>query len=400
MQPEFPWQAGVAANSPSQERAAGIFFRPPGSAGDASAATSAVFPVMVPHEPKSRGARAKLAATVAAIVTAIFACCLAFALTAIARQGAGDARPGIEATVGQLAAELSTVCPLADPGDRQAFDACRQALFRDSLVRRSVDTILLWGRPHPRPGESLKATTLTELAPEVWAGLYAPLFMFDGSWHLEHDDSEVLYRARLGALFRNALDPGQYPYPFWHDARKWNDYQAANTVILWISPTSGKIVAGQFTNDGRQRPGLRSEPVRPPPFDGQWMWTDATGATQPAPTLFRGLFSDRNPHLRDLETRYHALANAMRKGHCNDCHVPANPSRMSRLVLLQTPVHAASEIKRLMKAVRDNDMPVDDTMLDREIDADSKETLLQRGAAFEALIDAARAWEEAQRPPR
>ena len=72
--------------------------------------------------------------------------------------------------------------------------------------------------------------------------------------------------------------------------------------------------------------------------------------------MFHGLFSDDNPYLKELEPRYRELADALRQGHCNDCHVPDNPSRTSRLVLLQTPVHAASEIKRLMKAVRDNEL--------------------------------------------
>ena len=85
---------------------------------------------------------------------------------------------------------------------------------------KAWSTILLWGRPHPKPGGSLKDTTLTQFAPEVWTGLYAPLFMFDGSWSLEYNESERLYRVKLGALFRNALDPGQYPYPFWHDAKE------------------------------------------------------------------------------------------------------------------------------------------------------------------------------------
>src|SRR5262249_36007331 len=156
--------------------------------------------------------------------------------------------------------------------------------------------------------------------------------------------------------------------PFWHDAKKWNDYQAANTLTFWIAAQTGRIVASQFANDGQDHAGLKSRPVQPPAFDGQWMWTDATGETQPPPALFHRLFSDDKPYLGALEPRYRDLANAMRKGHCNDCHVPTNPNRMSRLVLLQTPVHAASEIKRVMKAVRDNDMPVDDTLLYKEID--------------------------------
>jgi hypothetical protein len=333
-----------------------------------------------------------------AALVGIAACCLALAPDAV-RPGASaqdrdQARPGIEATVRQLALELSTICPVVDPADQKAFEACRRTLFGASLLRRSVEAILVWGRPHPKPGTSLKDTTLTQFAPEVWTGLYAPLFMFDGTWHLDYDEGERLYRARLGALFRNALDPGQYPYPFWHDARKWNDYQAANTLILWFALQSGSIVVAQFTNDGQQHPGLKSEPVSPPPFEGQWMWTDARGNPQPAPALFRGLFSDGNPHLRELEPAYRELANAMRGGHCNDCHVPNNPSRMSRLVLLQTPAHAASEIKRLMKAVRDDEMPIDESLLYHEISPDTRAALLDYGGVFEDLIDAARAWEQ------
>lgn len=325
-------------------------------------------------------------------LAAIVGCYLALASAASA-QGWHEARPGIETTVRQIADELSAVCPLADPADQTAFEACRRALFSGSLLRRTVDIILLWGRVHSTPGESLKNTALTQFAPEVWTGLYAPLFMFDGTWRLDYDEGERLFRVRLGALFRNALDPGQYPYPFWHDARKWNAYQAANALVFWIAPQSGSIVAGQFIRDSQDTPGRRIAPVARPPFDGQWMWTDATGASQPAPALFRGLFSESNPYLGTLEPAYRELADAMRRGLCNDCHVPDNPSRMKRLVLLQTPAHAASEIKRLMKSVRDNDMPLDDTLLYHEIDPDTRAALLDYGGVFEDLIDAARAWE-------
>ena len=319
-------------------------------------------------------------------------CYLAFASGA-SGQTANDLRVRPEETVRQLALELSTVCPLADPNDQNALNTCRDTLFHGSLLRQNVSTTLLWGRPHPKHGASLKDTTLTQLAPEAWIGLYAPLFMFDGSWHLDYDEGERLYRVRFGALFRNGLDPGQYPYPFWHDARKWNDYQSANTLILWIAPQSSRIVVGQFMNDSQNAQNLRSAPVARPPFDGQWMWTDAAGIDQPAPTLFRGLFSRDNPYVAALEPAYRELADAMRTGHCNACHVPDNPRRMSRLVLLQTPVHAASEIKRIMRSVRDNEMPIDDLLLYHDIDPDTRIALLDYGGVFEDLVDAARAWE-------
>src|ERR1700704_550894 len=145
-------------------------------------------------------------------VAGIAACCVALLCGNAGAQDTGEQRARIESQVAGLAAELAALCPLADPGDQTAFDGCRQALFRGSRLRASLSTILLWGRPHPKPGESPKDTNLTQCAPEVWTGLYAPMFMFDGTWRVDYDESERLYRVRLGALFRNALEPGQYPY--------------------------------------------------------------------------------------------------------------------------------------------------------------------------------------------
>jgi hypothetical protein len=320
--------------------------------------------------------------------------CVVLLACGAAAQSTSDSKARIEAGVAELVAELVAICPVAEPADQVAFDGCRRALFHDSLLHRRLSTILLWGRPNPKPGELLKDTTLTQLAPEVWAGLYAPMFMFDGTWTVEYHEGERLYRSRLGARFRNALAPGQYPYPFWHSAKKWDDYQNADTVVFWINPDSGSIVVGQFTNEGRQNARLKNPPVVRPPFDGRWMWTDPDGTVQPQPALFQGLFANDNPYLTELEPLYRDLANAMRKGHCNDCHVPDNPNRMNRLVLLQTPAHAASEIKRLMNAIRRNDMPVDDSLLPLDLEADTRAALLQYGAAFEAVVDAAREWEQ------
>jgi hypothetical protein len=306
------------------------------------------------------------------------------------------------AEVGQLVAEVvrqtARACPLTSPDDQAAFDRCREALFRDSTVHRSLAPFVLWGRTDPS-GKRLKDTTLTQFAPEVWTGLYLSLFMLRGDHELDFDRTEKLFRARLPALFRNALDPGQYPYPFWHDARKWADYQAANELTLWIDPARLKIVAAQFSARGVRDPRLASAPRTPPAFDGKWVWTDERGRTQPQPTLFVGLMRPDNPYLGPLESAYRDLADALRKGTCNACHVPGNPERLTRLVLMQTPAHAAGEIKRIMRAVREDKMPLDEMGLYKELDPGVRAALLNFGAAFDALVDAARDW-EAKHPPR
>ena len=93
------------------------------------------------------------------------------------------------------------------------------------------------------------------------------------------------------------------------------------------------------------------------------MWTDANGQSQPRPTLFVGLMRSNNPYLGQLEGTFKDLAGELRKGTCNECHAPDNSVGMKRLVLMQTPAHAAGEIKRIMRAVREDKMPLDDVGL-------------------------------------
>ena len=81
---------------------------------------------------------------------------------------------------------------------------------------------------------------------------------------------------------------------------------------------------------------------------------------------------------------------------CSQCHVPNNPDGMKHLVLLQTPAHAAAEIKRLLKVVREDRMPVDDIGIATALDPHTKEALLKEGAAFDKLIDTAKQWEAAR----
>lgn len=301
-------------------------------------------------------------------------------------------RGAVEHFVGTLIRQTATFCPLANPGDHAALDACRAALYRDSAFRRGLAPVVLWGRPNPE-GRRLRDTNLTQFASDVFSGLYLPLFMLTGEYEIGFDPTERLYRARVPALFRNALDPGQYPYPFWHDARKWADYQAANEMTLWIDPAKVRIVAMQFSARGKPDPRLAIVPRVPPPFDGQWTWTDRQGLTQPQPALFVGLMRHNNPYLGQLDSAFRDLAGALRQGSCHECHSPDNSTGMKRLVLFQTPVHAAGEIKRVMQTVREEKMPLDDVGLFKELDPAIKATLLKYGAAFEAVVDAARDWE-------
>ncbi len=298
--------------------------------------------------------------------------------------------PAVKRIAAEIAADLARVCPLAQPGDQAAFDRCRQALFDGSPLKRNMHSIVIWGRV--KPGATLKETHLTQFAPDVLTGMYIPLFMFNGKHTIAFDEREKLFVVRLEAGFRNRLQPGQFPYPFWHSDAKWGTYQAANNVLLWIDPKSVTVRYAQFTDRGTTAPISLSAPVKHE-FDGKWMWTDAAGRVQPQATLFDGLFSSDNPYLHKLDGAYRKLAIGLREGQCSSCHEPDNKHDMKRLVLLQTPAHAAGEIKRVIKALRRDSMPLDDAGIEQPLEGPVKEALLKHAGAFDALVDAAKEWE-------
>lgn len=313
--------------------------------------------------------------------------------TVLAQTHAGGAALArAERVAAGLASELATHCPVAAPGSQAAFDVCRQGLYQDSLLRRSLSDFVLWGRQRD-PSAALKDTALTQFAPDVLAGLYLPLFMFNGQHDVRFVESEGLYRIRLRSAFRNRLTPGQFPYPFWHDAQKWAMYQQANQILLWWDPQKEFVKMAQFSVFGSDASLIATDPVQAPAFDGQWMWTDAQGRTQPKVTVFDGLFRADNPYIAPLDTAYKTLALRLREGQCFECHVPSNPDKSKKLVLLQTPAHAGAEIKRVIESVRADKMPRDDVGVEQPLAPTTKTALLRDSEAFDRLYDAAKNWE-------
>lgn len=303
-----------------------------------------------------------------------------------------DALQRCERLASRIAAELAELCPAAEPGDKAAFDACRQGLYRGSQFKRVLRDYVLWGRQRD-PQATLKNTKLTQFGPDVLSGMYMPLFMFNGKYRVIYVEREGLFQIRLQTAFRNRLSPGEFPYPFWHEAEKWGAYEKANEIILWWDAKAERVRAAQYTPLGPEQPVQLSTHVAPPAFDGRWMWTDAQGRSQPAVTVFDGLLRADNPYIVKLDAAYKTFALRLREGQCFECHVPNNPDGMKKLVLLQTPMHAAAEIKRVMKSVREDRMPRDEFGIENPLDTRTKQALLNEGAAFEKLLDLARQWE-------
>lgn len=318
------------------------------------------------------------------------------ASTAMAQQ---QMAPVIDAQVREVAAQLATDCPMMDAGDKAAFDRCRQQLFGESKLRQLLSPITMWGRQRD-PSMALKDTKLTQFAPDVLAGMYVPLFMFDGKYKLRYDEKEKLWLATLNVRFRNRLQPGEFPYPFWHEADKWGTYENARTMLLWIDPQTAKARFAQFSRQGDTPELALSERATPPQFDGKWVWTDSNGRTQPAATLFDGVFRKDNPYKEKLSASYREFAIGLREGQCLSCHSPDNANGMKRLVLLQSPAHAAAEIKRVLRDVETGAMPRDEFDVEKPLDAALKKTILEKGGEFSRLVDQAREWErQAGRTP-
>src|SRR5207248_1735069 len=137
---------------------------------------------------------------------------------------------------------------------------------------------------------------------------------------------------RIAAKFRSKLDMGSYPYPFWHSANKWAQYQMANELVLIIKDK--KISTGLRSVEGTE--GLNLTPAQRPEviheWGGQWTWT-LGGQTYPQAPLYTWLLSKDNPHRADLEEAYRALEHQLRQTTCFLCHQPDNASQMAQLEL-------------------------------------------------------------------
>jgi len=297
----------------------------------------------------------------------------------------------------KVMAELAEKCPVRPVNDEPAYRSCREALFSTpSAFRASLKSYILWGRPpNGDVNSTLKDFRATQFGNDVFTGVYAPMWMWDGKYEFAYVARDRMYRVTAAAAFRNELDYGQYPYPFWHEPKKWTDYEDANSIAIWIDPRSTRITQFAFYKRD-DRPALVTITRRhTPAFDDKWMWVDDKGRQQPAPTLFVGLYSNSNPQLPKLDSSYRKFALAMREAQCDGCHVPSNPDKMKRLVLLQTPLHAASEIERVIRDIRRDRMPLDDTGIEKPLDDGLKARLLGEAENFAAVVKAAREWESA-----
>jgi hypothetical protein len=295
------------------------------------------------------------------------------------------------ATARALVAEFGAACPVAAQSDEAAHQSCGEALAA-SNVARHLKPIIFWGGE--KPGVSLNDARLTRLGATLWTRLYLSLFMTDGTVEsLRWDDAYHLFRLSVRVAFRNEMAPGRYPYPFWHQPAKWEAYEQSHILDFLIAPDDGLVAVAFRQPVGNGPAGVAIQPVKREPFDGKWMWRDQTGQLQPVVTLFQGIYRAQNPELARLDATYREMALALRESSCMDCHTPANPHGMKKLVLLQTPAHAADRIDRVVRMVKIGEMPYEDWDIPRPLQGAQLEAFLARAEAFQNAVHAANAWE-------
>lgn len=308
-------------------------------------------------------------------------------------------------TAERLAKKIIDASPMVDPLDAEARDLAAERLANCKELLDAAGGKILWGGYHPKQGFHPKAYRLTEdspldffqlteFIPMVWAKLYLSTFMFSGEYEIKEVDGLTVLT--LGAKFRGGLDPGEYPYPFWHSPNKWTAYMNSDRVHLIFD--SGVLVASLRQSSPPE--ALRLIRRR---WDAQWTWSDETGSEQPRVTLFTYLFSSDNPHVTALDKSYRTLEQAFREQNCMSCHAPDNRGRINDLLLLNYPNQSLIMRRTLVTVLEANEMPPGDLIAGEPGGIKDRQTLdylISLAKDFEAKADAAMAFEQSRKSER
>jgi hypothetical protein len=307
---------------------------------------------------------------------AVLPSCLA-ALILISCLSQGSAQDDRDQTLANaIARELIAACPVADLGDAHARDLAADRLTQSTTLRDAIRDPIYWGGHIAGHSYRPEDNSLTVFNPFVWRRIYLSLFMFPGEYQIERQDRLTILH--LACRFRNALDAGAYPYPFWHSQKKWDNYQRAVEVTLAIE--GGKIIAG-YRSD-------REDPSRPyvaRQWDGLWQWTDASGKEMPYDALYSYLLSPSNPHVDQLAAAYRALEAEARQHNCTFCHSPSNPAQMNPLRLLNFPNQALTVRHQIVSQIEQNSMPLGEGIPDSA----QRQKLLELARTFAEVGDQA-----------
>ena len=289
----------------------------------------------------------------------------------------------------KLALGLAGACPESKSDDEQARTQCAAAVTDFGLLRDTMANPFFWGGQTDDGVWELDAH-VTQFHPRVFRRMYLSLYSFPREHRVEQlPDGRTLLH--LKARFRNALDMGSYPYPFWHRVSKWVSYQLAEEVVLIIKDR--KVLGGRRSlSQAADRELVNHQ------WGGQWEWRKGS-EVMPFVALYGYFFSKDNPYVEQLDSAYRDVEFELRQRNCLVCHNPENGAGAARLELLNYPNQALSGRHRIVAQLEQNLMPTEDPTRGYKqglADALQRSALLELAKKFAALGDQALQWDGEQ----
>ena len=136
----------------------------------------------------------------------------------------------------QVAADLdqalSAACPMAGHRRRRRPPGLRRRPGRPAGAAQPHGHAVRLGRAADGEVRTLEGANRTDFNPRIWRRLYLATFMFPGGHAVEIAGETAVIR--IPVVFRTDLDPGNFPYPFWHSAAKWQSYQTATDLLFFL----------------------------------------------------------------------------------------------------------------------------------------------------------------------
>ena len=310
-----------------------------------------------------------------------------WSLGANSAQAGAAAKPSLQE---RIATQFAQASPLADPGDANARDLAATRLVKCQDFLTAVGERLLWGGCEPVKGYDPNTYSLTEFDPLVWLKLYGSTLMFTGEFAVK--TSGQFSVLELMAKFRSNLDPGDYPYPFWHSTKKWQAY--LDLAALCVVFREERIVAVyRVANSDPTKLSTERK------WDGKWLWTDVSGNQQPRVALFTYMFGPDNPHRVSVDEAYRRLEKQFRTHDCTSCHAPDNAGKAKALLLLNYPNQSLFARRTLLQTLENNEMPPEDSSKHQSgiADEEQRAELIQMTRIFVKEADAAVAFESSRK---
>ncbi|MDB4981237.1 MAG: hypothetical protein JWM82_1989 [Myxococcales bacterium] len=287
----------------------------------------------------------------------------------------------------QVTDALLAACPMSARDDEAARHECASRLSENKFLAGVMAEPFLWGGQKTAGDYHFANSNMNKFNVLVWRRMYLSLMMFPGERTIEQTP-DGLTVVHVPYAFRNALEMGSYPYPFWHSKKKWDSYEQSTEMLL------------VFQN-GKWQGAMRNaalDPTHPHvghTWSGQWRW-ETGSQEQPYVSLYKYLLSPSNPHTERVDAAYRELSTGLRAQSCFMCHSPDNYAASTSLEFFNYPNQALYARNDIITNLLTNAMPPANNTLGLPAgiasEADRTE-LLGLARAFKAAGDDALAYE-------